>query len=119
MSLNYSLVNVRPDLPVDSAERQEWWDNLDWNNFESLVFNCINLGFQSIKDEADAKEYYLRMIAYYRAIHGTDPYIPYEFVIEFIGLSTNCTKKSRTQFNKWLAEYAMEKAVRAFDLMGR
>lgn len=107
MSLNYDMRNVRPDLAIGSEERQQWWLDLDWDKFQSLVFNMIPLGINDLKDPV---VFYDRYVMYYTA-NGYDLYYDYAFVAEMKGLRTNVTPKTDAAFNKECVRYLQEFAA--------
>lgn len=104
MSLDYSFVNVRPDLPLDSEERKEWF-NEQWvsGKLESLIFNTMTIGINHIKDETTARKFYARYLKYYAAC-GYDTYYDLDFVISMVGLRTNASTITDAAFNKELIE---------------
>jgi hypothetical protein len=109
MSLDYNLLNVRTDLPLESKERDEWWEGIDWNTFTSFVFASIPVGIHHIKDEATAEQFYLRALKYYRVSFCEKPPFNYAFVKDFIGMSTNVSTKTDAAFKQSLLENLSEK----------
>jgi hypothetical protein len=108
MSLDYDLRGVRTDLPIDSSERKEWRDALDWNKFQSLVFNCIPLGISNLSDPV---VFYDRYNMYY-ASHGWDTYYDFAFVKDMVGLRTNVNTYTDAVFNKQCVENLKEEAAK-------
>lgn len=111
MSLDWSLTEVRKDLPIGSPERQEWWESLDWDKFQSLVFNCIPIGISNLKDPV---VFYDRYVMFY-ASQGWDTFYDFAFVKELTGLRTNVSSKTDAAFNKEcvqnLQAYAAKKRI--------
>jgi hypothetical protein len=99
MSLNFSTKNVRPDLQNED-ERKIWWDSIDWNMFQSMVFATMSTGINRIKDVKTAQEFYRRYTLFGIACGSPEPYLTLEFLYEFIGLSTNASTKTLTEFKK-------------------
>ena len=100
MSLNWNNTNVRPDLKMDTPERKEWWDSIDWDMFQSMAFATMSTGINHIKDVKTAQEFYRRYTMFGIACGSPEPYFTLAFLYEFVGFRTNASSKTLAEFKK-------------------
>ena len=98
MSLNWSSTNVKN---WDELKETEFFDN----KLEIVVFDLMNCGIQKIThtnySELYRRQIFLRYSRYgYQGAKDFTEFVSLEFVESLIGLSSNASNKTVTQFNK-------------------
>ena len=92
MSLDYSTKKVADD-PSLTDENGYWIPE-----FQSIVFATMTVGINELK-ESNVEEFYRRYVNYVFAM-GYEPYFNLETLRKFVGLATNASTKTISQFNK-------------------
>ena len=104
MSLDFNLVNVQPQLEMNTVERGDFfkaaWDS---GKLESLIFNTMTIGINHLKDEETVNKFWHRYVTYYTAA-GYDLYYDRAFLLSMIGLRTNASTITDAAFKKEVLE---------------
>ena len=92
MSLDYSTKKIADD-PSLTDENGYWIPE-----FQSICFATMAVGINDLK-ESNVKEFYRRYVIWCYAL-DYKPYFNLETLTKFLGLATNASTKTITQFNK-------------------
>lgn len=109
MSLNWSAKDVKNWETVNTDE--------NWPLIQNIIFYTMSVGINQLK--ADNVEEFRRRLLMYSMLDGgqamqedSERYT-LEFFNSLIGLYTNASPKTKTQFNKWLIQ-VMEDRIERF-----
>lgn len=106
MSLNFHFGNVSDYKELHTDERQ-------WSITEHLIWHCVAVQMGSIT-EKNWKQFAMRYFAYHRVNNTPEKgRVSVADIKRRIGLVTNVTSKTDTQFKKFLAEELLKVGERA------
>lgn len=111
MSLNWSAKNVENWETVNTEE--------NWPLIQNVIFYTMSVGINQLKSD-NVEEFRRRLLMYSmldggQAMQADSERYTLELFTSLIGLSTNASTKTKTQFNKWLIE-VMEDRMNRYAL---
>lgn len=99
MSLDWDMTKCKDTETLKSEE--------NWPTTQAIIFLCMAVGMGKIKDDKDAKEWYLRA-KFYENLKGRvftdEESITLDLVRKYIGLDTNVTFERRPGWCKRISE---------------